>query len=166
MSGAARVRTAAGVLRAAMVSGRVTPEELAQVLEDCQLLQSPETVTVRGRLVRPAVLVERYTIAPDVDEDSPAAALARRLRESQPDVTGTEVQSETYVRITVRPQSEACLHWWLARFKAEPATGTDLTDLGGSAYGVLGHHKDVTVYLLLVGDAVTAWNGTAARHAS
>ncbi|MEV7584425.1 hypothetical protein [Streptomyces erythrochromogenes] len=160
MSGVLRVRHAAGRLRAAMEQGLITPEDLAQALEDCGLLQSPETVRVGARVVRPATLVERHIVASGVGGDSPAAALARRLRESQPDVIGTNVLTASDVQVTVRPQSGDCLLWWLGRFKADPETGTDQ---GGNVYAVRGHHEDVTVHLVIIGDAVAAWDGTVRR---
>lgn len=159
MSRVLRVRAAAGVLRAAMESGLETPEELAQALEDCRLLQSPETAAARAAMS--LVSSERHVIAPDVDEASPAADLALRLRESQPDVTDTDVRTATEVQVTVRPQSPDCLRWWLARFEVDPRTGAYV----GDTYAAQGHRGDVTVYLVVTGDAVTAWSG-AARRAS
>lgn len=163
MSGSSQVRTAAGVLRAAMAQGLATPEDLAQVLEDCQLLQSPETATARAvpTVVWPSADSSGHTIGLDVDEDSPAADLALRLRQSQHDVTHTDVRNALEVQVTVRPQSVDCLRWWLAKFGADPTTGTYV----GDTYTVQGRHKTVTVYLVVTGDAVTAWSG-AVRRAS
>ncbi|WKV74254.1 hypothetical protein AW27_026505 [Streptomyces sp. PCS3-D2] len=162
MSAVLRVRHAAGALQAAMELGHTTAEELAQALEDCQLLQSPETAAARASLrpvtVRP-VTVPVHTIDPDVEEDSPAADLALRLRTSQPDVLGTVVRSATEVQVTVRPQSPDCLRWWLGRFEADPQTGTYL----GGTYTVRGRRDGVTVYLVITGDAVTAWSGAVHR---
>lgn len=161
MSGVLRVRAAEGVLRAAMEQGIRTPEDLAQALEDCRLLQSPETAAARAAL-RP-VTVPVHTIDPDVAEDSPAADLALRLRTSQPDVLETAVRSATEVRITVRPQSVDCLRWWLAKFKARPAAPS-VGNYKDGVYRVRGGHKDVVVDLVICGDAVDAWLGV--RHAS
>ncbi|MER6197989.1 hypothetical protein ABT234_11575 [Streptomyces sp. NPDC001586] len=164
MSAVLRVRAAAGRLRAAMEAGLGAPEDLAQALEDCRLLQSPETAAARARraaVLLPEALAERHTVAPDVDEASPAADLALRLRMSQPDVTHTEVRTATAVRVTVRPQSVDCLRWWLARFEADPWTGSYVD----GAYAVRGRRGDVTVDLVLTGDAIIAWSG-AVRRAS
>ncbi|WP_423833324.1 hypothetical protein [Streptomyces manipurensis] len=159
MSAVLRVRAAEGVLRAAMEQGIRTPEDLAQALEDCRLLQSPETAAARAAL-RP-VTVPVHTIDPDVAEDSPAADLALRLRTSQPDVLATDVRSATHLQITVRPQSPDCMRWWLGRFETDPATGIR----EGAAYTVRGHLSSVDVELVITGDAVTAWAG-AVPHAS
>ncbi|MGP3686493.1 hypothetical protein ACTVZO_17605 [Streptomyces sp. IBSNAI002] len=162
MSRETRIRAAAGAMRAAMEAGHGTLDELAESLEDCCLLQSPETAAARApRIVQPpAALAERHTVALDVDEESPAADLALRLRMSQPDVTHTDVRSATEVRITVRPQSADCLRWWLGRFEADPASRT----YAEGAYTVRGHRGDVTVALTIVGDDVDTWLG--ARHGS
>ncbi|MFB7171118.1 hypothetical protein ACFCYM_09890 [Streptomyces sp. NPDC056254] len=159
MSAVLRVRSAAGVLRAAMENGLETPEDLAQVLEDCRLLQSPETAFARAAVRLPVVLAGRHVIAPDVDEASPAADLALRLRGSQPDVTDTDVRTATEVQVTVRPQSPDCLRWWLGRFEADPRTGTYVD----GTYTVRGRRGDVTVFLVVTGDAVTAWSGAVHR---
>jgi hypothetical protein len=145
-----------------MAAGHTTAEELAQALEDCQLLQSPETGAARAACAAvrlAAVLEERHTVDQDVDEDSPAADLALRLRTSQPDVTHTDVRTATEVRVTVRPQSTDCLRWWIARFEADPSTGS-YTD---GTYTVRGRRGDVTVDLIITGDAVAAWSGVARR---
>ncbi|MFE7096988.1 hypothetical protein [Streptomyces erythrochromogenes] len=162
MSDVLRVRAAAGVLRAAMKNGLETPDDLAQVLEDCCLLQSPKAEAARAAAgPPPAISSEQHTIGLDVEGDSPAADLALRLRGSQYDVTHTDVRNATEVQVTVRPQSPDCLRWWLAKFAADPATGVYV----GDAYTVQGRHKTVTVYLVVTGDAVTAWSG-AVRRAS
>ncbi|MGW2580805.1 hypothetical protein ACWCYZ_05610 [Streptomyces virginiae] len=164
MSRVLRVRAAAGALRAAMAAGHTKAEDLAQALEDCQLLQSPDTAATRAAYAAvrlAAVLGDRHNVDADVAEDSPAADLALRLRRSQPDVTHTDVRTATEVRVTVRPQSTDCLRWWLARFDADPSTGS-YTD---GAYTVRGRRGDVTVDLIITGDAVAAWSG-AVRRAS
>lgn len=159
-----RVRAAAGALRAAMEAGIETPEDLAQVLEDCRLLQFLETAAARAprTAVRlPAIPSGHHRVDQDVDEDSPAADLALRLRMSQHDVTHTEVRTATEMRITVRPQSVDCLRWWLGRFDADPSTGA----YANGAYTARGHRGDVAVELTIVGDAVDACRAVM-RHAS
>ncbi|MFG2993988.1 hypothetical protein ACGFZK_32635 [Streptomyces sp. NPDC048257] len=164
MTASLRVQAAAGRLRAAMEVGHQTPEELAQALEDCRLLQSPETAAARAErtAVRlPAFLEERHTVGLDVAEDSPAADLALRLRLSQHDVTHTDVRSATKLRITVRPQSVDCLRWWICWFEAGTASGAYMD----GEYTVRGRRGDVAVDLTIVGDAVPAWLEVA-PHAS
>ena len=79
----------------------------------------------------------------DVDLDSPAAALAQKLRSSQPDVTATDVPDAATLGLTVRPQSIDCWRWWLNRLNVP--IGAVTTD--GDAATATGHHKDVTINL-------------------
>ncbi|MEU6294861.1 hypothetical protein [Streptomyces erythrochromogenes] len=156
MSGVLRVRAAEGALRAAMEQGIRTPEDLAQALEDCRLLQSPETAAARAAL-RPVAFrpttVPVHTTAPGIATDSPAADLALQLAMSQPDVLRTAVSSATEVRITVRPQSVSSLTWWLWRFQVAPETGVHQDGV----YTARGHRQGVTVDLVVTGDVVAAW---------
>lgn len=47
--------------------------------------------------------------------DSPAALLAAKLLDSQPDVVLAEVIDPDLLRLHVKPQSLDCWRWWLAR---------------------------------------------------
>lgn len=49
-----RIRAAAAAMRAAMEAGHADLEELAEALEDCCLLQSPESAAELYRLRRSA----------------------------------------------------------------------------------------------------------------
>ncbi|WHX19799.1 hypothetical protein QFW82_23510 [Streptomyces malaysiensis subsp. malaysiensis] len=88
-------------------------------------------------------MLNAHYIHPDVGEDSPAALLALRLRQSQPDVTATEVHGPTSLSVTVRPQSLDCWNWWMARFAVSPETVTHQ----GTVTTGQGQHRDVTVHL-------------------
>lgn len=79
----------------------------------------------------------------DVDLDSPAAALADKLRSSQPDVTATEVPDATTLGLIVRPQSIDCWRWWLNRLNVPVGD----VETQGDAATATGHHKGVTIQL-------------------
>jgi hypothetical protein len=82
-------------------------------------------------------------IAVDVDLDSPAVALAERLRASQPDVVATEVTDPATLGLTVRPQSLDCWRWWLGRLNVT----VDSVRMQGDAVTGTGSYKGVTVHL-------------------
>lgn len=101
---------------------------------------SPVRLAVTG----PKVAVSEYagcttTVGLDVDLDSPAAALADRLRASQHDVTATEVSGPATLGLTVRPQSLTCWSWWVHRLNLsveDIRTDGDSVTATGSYRGV------------------------------
>ena len=89
-------------------------------------------------------------IQADVDLDSPAAALAQKLRGSQHDVTATDVPDATTLGLTVRPQSIDCWRWWLNRLNVPVGA----VETHGEAATATGHYKGVAINLR--GDGVPA----------
>jgi len=79
----------------------------------------------------------------DVDLNSPAAALAERLRSSQYDVVSTEVPDDATLGLTVRPQSLDCWRWWMGRLGIDLSTVTHV----GTAVTATGVCKGVTIRL-------------------
>lgn len=79
----------------------------------------------------------------DVDLDSPAAALADRLRATQHDVVSTELPDGATLGITVRPGSLDCWRWWLGTLGVPSSS---VTVEGQAAVGS-GRCKGVTVHL-------------------
>lgn len=82
-------------------------------------------------------------ISLDVDLDSPAAVLAQRLRERQPDVTATDVPTNSYIGLTVRPQSLHAWAWWLN----ELGISADSVTVQGDAAYAVGEKNGVAVQL-------------------
>lgn len=76
----------------------------------------------------------------DVDLDSPAAALAHRLRSTQHDVISTDVPDATTLAITVRPQSLDCWRWWMHRL----GIAVDTVTIDGGSVTATGLCQDAT----------------------
>ncbi|EYT83979.1 hypothetical protein CF54_04200 [Streptomyces sp. Tu 6176] len=133
----------------------LTPAVRAILAE--QAAEITDSVPVTYAVTAPAVLADVSVtehagcisrIGPDVDLDSPAAALAAQLRQQQPDVVATDVPTATYLGLTVRPRSLAAWRWWLARL----GVAAEAVTVQGTAAYAVGTVGDVAVQLC--GDGV------------
>ncbi|MFJ2007056.1 hypothetical protein [Streptomyces chartreusis] len=130
-----------GPVRALIAEARADVGDDSPVRYAVAATEPVETRWVGGCLCR---------IGLDVDHDSPAAALAHKLRSSQPDVTATEVPDATTLHLVVRPQSIDCWRWWVHRM----GVAINSVHTEGDTVTGTGQYEGVTVHLC--GDGVPA----------
>lgn len=147
-------------------------EHLAPAVRALQAEASASTeasTPVRYAVARDVALIDEATdvatteyagcvsrIQVGIDHDAPAAALAHELRSHQPDVILTDVPTETYLGLTVRPQSLTAWSWWLDHLGVHP----DVVTLQGDEAYAIGETNGTVVQIC--GDGV----GRLMREAS